>query len=450
MRVNAIHAALLHTGKVLIIAGSGNDRKQFDAGKFKTILWDPETDKFKRIHTPSDMFCAGHAFLPDGKLLIAGGTRRYEKLEEDVKRAAGVMTIKNESPDGGPLTLEKGTEFVSPGGPGVPQRPRRSSSSRRSRRSRERRTTTVTASSTEVWVEAVDEGNAPVVERPTQFTISGSRPRQRRRVRLRDLADARQAGLLGRRQVVPVRPRDREVRARRQHDARALVPDARRASRTAACCRCRASTSSAASSRATTRSTTPRPSSGRPQPQLQAHLPHLPVAVPDAERQALLHRQQRRLRLGHGRPRPRHLGPRRQLVPTRCPGCASRARPRPAGASCCRPAQDQRYMIAGGGGIGDSDKSTARTDVIDLSATEPHFEPGPGPGEAGALPEHGDHARRQGRDHGRVDRLPRRGRQRRAALPHLRPEDGRARRAWPIRRSGATTTPRRCCCRTAG
>ena len=34
-------------------------------------------------------------------------------------------------------------------------------------------------------------------------------------------------------------------------------------------------------------------------------------------------------------------------------------------------------MIAGGGGIGDSDKSTARTDVIDLTAAKPHFEPGP-------------------------------------------------------------------------
>ena len=81
MRVNAIHAALLRTGKVLIVAGSGNDRKQFNAGTFKTLLWDPDTDKFKLIHTPSDMFCAGHVFLPDGKLLIAGGTRRYEKLE---------------------------------------------------------------------------------------------------------------------------------------------------------------------------------------------------------------------------------------------------------------------------------------------------------------------------------------------------------------------------------
>ena len=112
LRVNAIHAALLRTGKVLIVAGSGNDRNQFDAGKFHTILWDPATDKFKRIHTPTDVFCAGHVFLPDGKLLIAGGTRRYEKLREDVTYAAGVMTVKNESPDGEPITLAKGTEFL--------------------------------------------------------------------------------------------------------------------------------------------------------------------------------------------------------------------------------------------------------------------------------------------------------------------------------------------------
>ena len=88
MRVNAIHAALLRTGKVLIIAGSGNDRKQFNAGRFRTIIWDPDTDTFKNVHTPSDMFCAGHVFLPDGKLLIAGGTRRYEKLKADITHAA--------------------------------------------------------------------------------------------------------------------------------------------------------------------------------------------------------------------------------------------------------------------------------------------------------------------------------------------------------------------------
>ena len=49
MQVNAIHAALLRTGKVLLIAGSGNDREQFDAGEFETLLWDPKTDEFRKI-----------------------------------------------------------------------------------------------------------------------------------------------------------------------------------------------------------------------------------------------------------------------------------------------------------------------------------------------------------------------------------------------------------------
>src|SRR4051812_995646 len=36
-RTNAIHAALLHTGKVLIVAGSGNEQKKFDEGSFDTV-----------------------------------------------------------------------------------------------------------------------------------------------------------------------------------------------------------------------------------------------------------------------------------------------------------------------------------------------------------------------------------------------------------------------------
>jgi hypothetical protein len=69
LRVNAIHAALLHTGKVLIIAGSGNSSHYFAAGNVKTLLWDPETNQFQLIPTPDNFFCAGHTLLPDGKLL---------------------------------------------------------------------------------------------------------------------------------------------------------------------------------------------------------------------------------------------------------------------------------------------------------------------------------------------------------------------------------------------
>ncbi|MFD0152186.1 galactose oxidase-like domain-containing protein [Streptomyces sp. NPDC055721] len=114
-RINAIHAALLHTGKVLLIAGSGNDQKNFDAGTFETILWDPAKNTFKKIPTPVDFFCSGHTQLPDGRLLVAGGTARYEVLGDGVEKAGGGMRVKNESPDKA-VTLKKGTVFRSPSG----------------------------------------------------------------------------------------------------------------------------------------------------------------------------------------------------------------------------------------------------------------------------------------------------------------------------------------------
>ena len=83
--VNSVHAALLNTGKVLLIAGSGNDKEQFDAGTFRTVIWNPADGSFKEVPTPWDVFCAGHTFLPDGRLLVAGGTRVYENLEIEPK-----------------------------------------------------------------------------------------------------------------------------------------------------------------------------------------------------------------------------------------------------------------------------------------------------------------------------------------------------------------------------
>jgi hypothetical protein len=76
--VRNIHAALMRNGKVLLIAGSGNDRANFAAGSFKTAIYDPVADRFdQNVTTPLDFFCAGHSFLPDGRLLVMGGTMRY-------------------------------------------------------------------------------------------------------------------------------------------------------------------------------------------------------------------------------------------------------------------------------------------------------------------------------------------------------------------------------------
>ncbi|MGW7527143.1 galactose oxidase-like domain-containing protein [Streptomyces sp. NPDC054783] len=110
-RQDTIHAALLHTGKVLLVAGSGNNQDNFDKKKFDTRIWDPVKGTIKKIPTPSDLFCTGHTQLPDGNLLIAGGTKRYEKLKGDVKKAGGVMILYNENPDK-PMTLPAGTRFT--------------------------------------------------------------------------------------------------------------------------------------------------------------------------------------------------------------------------------------------------------------------------------------------------------------------------------------------------
>ncbi|MFI9613643.1 galactose oxidase-like domain-containing protein [Streptomyces sp. NPDC052023] len=110
-RQNTIHAALLHTGKVLLVAGSGNDQDNFDAKRFDTRLWDPVRGTVKKIPTPADLFCTGHTQLANGNLLIAGGTKRYEKLEGDVKKAGGLMIVYNENPDK-PITLPAGTWFT--------------------------------------------------------------------------------------------------------------------------------------------------------------------------------------------------------------------------------------------------------------------------------------------------------------------------------------------------
>ena len=83
--VRAVHAALLNNGHVLLIQGSGNDPNLFAAGTFTTTEWDPVLNTFRTIPTPSDMFCSGHAALPDGRLLVAGGTAAYPAGSVDYK-----------------------------------------------------------------------------------------------------------------------------------------------------------------------------------------------------------------------------------------------------------------------------------------------------------------------------------------------------------------------------
>lgn len=122
-RINTIHAAVLPTGRVLLVAGSGNNRDNFnsfnDKGEIavlKTAVFDPDTREVKLVETPNDLFCAGHALLHSGNLLVAGGTSGYELLEGEVKKPAGAMVIHNEDPDSPVKVFKKGTKFTSPSG----------------------------------------------------------------------------------------------------------------------------------------------------------------------------------------------------------------------------------------------------------------------------------------------------------------------------------------------
>ncbi len=60
--VVAVHLHLMPNGKVLSWGRVGPPQ-----------LWSPETNVFVEIPSTTMLFCSGHAFLPDGRLLVTGG-----------------------------------------------------------------------------------------------------------------------------------------------------------------------------------------------------------------------------------------------------------------------------------------------------------------------------------------------------------------------------------------
>ena len=77
-KVLAVHAVLMHSGRVLFFAGSGNNVPRFNAKDVRSVVWDYQAGTFHTPVTPFDVFCAGQTVLPDGKVLVAGGTQQYD------------------------------------------------------------------------------------------------------------------------------------------------------------------------------------------------------------------------------------------------------------------------------------------------------------------------------------------------------------------------------------
>ena len=86
MPINPVHAALLHSGKILIIAGSGNcppqqggcpQGPQYAQG---AGLLDLSNNSVRTLPITWDMFCNGMSIMQDGRVLINGGTKAYGAL----------------------------------------------------------------------------------------------------------------------------------------------------------------------------------------------------------------------------------------------------------------------------------------------------------------------------------------------------------------------------------
>ena len=98
--VPAVHAVLLHTGKLLFSAGSGNSTVRFADQNFgnttmrfwTSVVWDPtvspppggQDTNFFHPDTKRDaqgkvldFFCGGETPLQDGLVLATGGTAQY-------------------------------------------------------------------------------------------------------------------------------------------------------------------------------------------------------------------------------------------------------------------------------------------------------------------------------------------------------------------------------------
>jgi hypothetical protein len=380
-QINAVHSALLYTGKVLIIAGSGNNEGNFKAGTFKSIVWNPVNNKFKEIPTPVDMFCGGHFELPDGKLLIAGGTRRYERLVPQIKRAAGVMTLVNESPDGDSVDVAKGTILTSPAGLKY-----KTTEAKTVAPAKETAAGDLAPTNVEVWVEAVNKGKASVIEEtPTKFAIEGLSSTEAKTLSgAADSLSLKQQDFWGTNKSYLFNPasekyekvgdlqiarwyptlvglKDGDVLAVSGLDQYGRMVNGQ------------------------TEIYSPQTREWTPEPKLTRMFPTYPALFLMNDGNLFYSGSS----TGYGSSKVGRFPGIWNVSNNEfkdIPGLKDQNETETSGSVLLPPAQSQKYMILGGGGVGDSEKSTKRTAIVDLTKPDPEWESGPSLGQPTRYP----------------------------------------------------------------
>jgi len=85
MPINPVHVALMRTGRVLVVSGSGNVPTNTN---YQAAVWDPQTDTVTTQPIAWDMFCNGMVILPDGRPFVMGGTLAYDPFHGYAKTSA--------------------------------------------------------------------------------------------------------------------------------------------------------------------------------------------------------------------------------------------------------------------------------------------------------------------------------------------------------------------------
>jgi hypothetical protein len=373
-RVNSIHAVMMDNGKVLLIAGSGNKEDMFATKALKSLVYDPTTGASTEIPVPDDMFCGGQTVLPDGRVLVAGGTQRYEKLDGAVTNAAGAMRVRNESPDGGRV-LPAGTEFVAPSGQkyrsdfDVTLPPATKTGSGAG--------TTVTASEEKVFVEAEQPGPQAVDGNRDKYTISGLDPADAKNIygegEPMTLDKQDYQGTDKAYTFDPATERWTELPDMNQarwyptltplHDGRILTM---------------AGLDNVGQVlNGETEEFDPATNTWIDRPDITHYFPTFPAVFESETPDRMVYTGSN---AGYG---PSNQG----RVPgfwdiddnqfTPIPGLRDPELMETSGSGWLGPVQDQRLAVVGGGGVGESPLSSARIDFLDLKDPAPHFTPGP-------------------------------------------------------------------------
>ncbi len=79
-----VHISLLPDKRLLYWGRDKNPVDQWDrAGSCLTYTWNPITNAKSTIaNNTTNLFCSGHSFLPDGRLLVTGGHSRWETMPD--------------------------------------------------------------------------------------------------------------------------------------------------------------------------------------------------------------------------------------------------------------------------------------------------------------------------------------------------------------------------------